>query len=100
MYPEGVTVKFLAMLSVLYSMAVIPDFVNAGRTGAFRTVSFAEGVRRSNLYVEAGADVIMPPQVMTGKQVKQLFHETHGPPNCVLTLVVKSCISAPTPIGL
>jgi methylisocitrate lyase len=58
-----------------------PDFVIVGRTDAFRTVSFAEGVRRSNLYVEAGADMIMPSHVTTGEQVKQLPHEIHAPLN-------------------
>jgi 2-methylisocitrate lyase-like PEP mutase family enzyme len=58
-----------------------PDFVIVGRTDAFRTVSFAEGVRRSNLLLEAGADMIMPSHVTTGEQVKQLPHEIHGPLN-------------------
>lgn len=58
-----------------------PDFVIVGRTDAFRTVSFAEGIRRSNLYVEAGVDMIMPSHVTTGDQVKQLTHEIHAPLN-------------------
>jgi len=58
-----------------------PDFVIVGRTDAFRTVSFAEGVRRSNLLLAAGADMIMPSHVTTGEQVKQLPHEIHGPLN-------------------
>ena len=58
-----------------------PDFIIVGRTDAFRTVSFAEGVRRSNLYVDAGADMIMPSHVSTGEQVKQLPHEIHAPLN-------------------
>jgi 2-methylisocitrate lyase-like PEP mutase family enzyme len=58
-----------------------PDFIIVGRTDAFRTVSFAEGVRRSNLYVEAGADMIMPSHVSTAEQVKQLPHEIHAPLN-------------------
>jgi 2-methylisocitrate lyase-like PEP mutase family enzyme len=58
-----------------------PDFVIVGRTDAFRTVSFEEGVRRSNLYVEAGADMIMPSHVTTGEQVKRLPHEIHAPLN-------------------
>jgi 2-methylisocitrate lyase-like PEP mutase family enzyme len=36
-----------------------PDFVIAARTDAMRTDGFAEGVRRANLYVEAGADMVM-----------------------------------------
>jgi 2-methylisocitrate lyase-like PEP mutase family enzyme len=58
-----------------------PDFIIVGRTDAFRTVSFEEGVRRSNLYVEAGADMIMPSHVTTGEQVKRLPHEIHAPLN-------------------
>jgi 2-methylisocitrate lyase-like PEP mutase family enzyme len=36
-----------------------PEFVIAARTDAMRTDGFAEGVRRANLYVEAGADMVM-----------------------------------------
>ncbi|MGB2888601.1 MAG: isocitrate lyase/PEP mutase family protein [Candidatus Acidiferrales bacterium] len=36
-----------------------PDFIIAARTDAMRTDGFAEGVRRANLYVEAGADMVM-----------------------------------------
>jgi 2-methylisocitrate lyase-like PEP mutase family enzyme len=36
-----------------------PDFVIVARTDAMRTDGFAEGVRRANLYAEAGADMIM-----------------------------------------
>jgi 2-methylisocitrate lyase-like PEP mutase family enzyme len=35
------------------------DFVIAARTDAMRTDGFAEGVRRANLYGEAGADMVM-----------------------------------------
>ena len=35
------------------------DFVIAARTDAMRTDGFAEGIRRANLYVEAGADMVM-----------------------------------------
>jgi 2-methylisocitrate lyase-like PEP mutase family enzyme len=58
-----------------------PDFIIVGRTDAFRTVSFEEGVRRSNLYVDAGADMIMPSHVTTGEQVKRLPHEIRAPLN-------------------
>jgi methylisocitrate lyase len=58
-----------------------PDFIIVGRTDAFRTVSFEEGIRRSNLYVEAGADMIMPSHVTTGEQVKRLPHEINAPLN-------------------
>ena len=36
-----------------------PDFVIAARTDAMITDGFAEGVRRANLYAEAGADMVM-----------------------------------------
>src|SRR5713101_2190078 len=36
-----------------------PDFVIAARTDAMISDSFAEGVRRANMYVEAGADMVM-----------------------------------------
>ena len=36
-----------------------PDFVIVARTDAMRTDGFAEGVRRANLYAEAGAAMIM-----------------------------------------
>jgi len=58
-----------------------PDFVIVGRTDAFRTVSFEEGIRRSNLLLEAGADMIMPSHVTTGEQIKRLPNEIHGPLN-------------------
>jgi 2-methylisocitrate lyase-like PEP mutase family enzyme len=58
-----------------------PDFIIVGRTDAFRTVNFAEGVRRSNLLLDAGVDMIMPSHVTTGEQVKQLPNEIRGPLN-------------------
>ena len=36
-----------------------PGFVIAARTDAMRTDGFSEGIRRANLYAEAGADMIM-----------------------------------------
>lgn len=36
-----------------------PDFVIIARTDAMRTHGYAEGVRRANLYAEAGADLVM-----------------------------------------
>lgn len=58
-----------------------PNFIIVGRTDSFRTVSFDEGVRRSNLYVEAGADMIMPSHTSTAEQVKRLPHEINAPLN-------------------
>lgn len=36
-----------------------PDFVIIARTDTMRTDGYAEGVRRANLYAEAGADLVM-----------------------------------------
>ena len=36
-----------------------PDFVIAARTDAMISDSFAEGIRRANMYAEAGADMVM-----------------------------------------
>jgi methylisocitrate lyase len=36
-----------------------PDFVIAARTDAMRTHDYSEGIRRANLYAEAGADMVM-----------------------------------------
>ena len=36
-----------------------PDFVITARTDSMRTHDYAEGIRRANLYVEAGADMVM-----------------------------------------
>ncbi len=36
-----------------------PEFVVVARTDAMRTEGYAEGVRRANLYAEAGADMVM-----------------------------------------
>jgi 2-methylisocitrate lyase-like PEP mutase family enzyme len=36
-----------------------PDFVIAARTDAMRTHDYSEGIRRANLYADAGADMVM-----------------------------------------
>jgi 2-methylisocitrate lyase-like PEP mutase family enzyme len=36
-----------------------PDFVLIARTDAMRTEGYEEGIRRANLYAEAGADLVM-----------------------------------------
>jgi 2-methylisocitrate lyase-like PEP mutase family enzyme len=58
-----------------------PDFIIVGRTDAIRTVGFAEGVRRANLFLEAGADMVMPSHAGNDDQVRQLPKEVHGPIN-------------------
>ncbi|HVB98316.1 MAG TPA: isocitrate lyase/PEP mutase family protein [Candidatus Dormibacteraeota bacterium] len=61
-----------------------PDFVIVARTDAIRTHGFAEGVRRANLYLEAGAQMIMMfPK--TGDEVRQLPKEVRGPINWTQT---------------
>ena len=57
-----------------------PDFIIVARTDAIRTVSFAEGIRRANVYLEAGADMIMI-YPRTAEQVRQIPKEVHGPIN-------------------
>ena len=57
------------------------NFVVVARTDSFKTVSFAEGIRRSNLALEAGAHMIMPSHVENVEQVKQLPKEINGPMN-------------------
>lgn len=59
-----------------------PDFVIVARTDTILTNGFAEGVRRANLYLEAGAQMIMLfPR--TPEEVRQLPKEVHGPINWV-----------------
>jgi methylisocitrate lyase len=58
-----------------------PDFIIVARTDAFKTVSFAEGIRRSNLAFDAGAHMIMPSHVENVEQVRQLPKEINGPMN-------------------
>jgi len=61
-----------------------PDFVIIARTDTIRTHGFAEGVRRANLYLEAGAHMIMIfPK--TGEEVRQLPKEVRGPINWTQT---------------
>jgi methylisocitrate lyase len=55
-----------------------PDFVIAARTDAMRTDGFAEGVHRANLYVEAGADMVMIfPN--TTEEARKAPAEVHAP---------------------
>jgi methylisocitrate lyase len=58
-----------------------PDFVIVARTDSFKTVGFAEGIRRCNLALEAGAQMVMPAHVETTEQVRQLPKEINGPMN-------------------
>ena len=79
------TIPFEAMLEkIRYAVKARrdPDFVIVGRTDAMRTHGFAEGVRRANLYAEAGADAIMlfPNTV---EEAKQAPKEVRAPLNYV-----------------
>ena len=57
---------------------VNPDFVIMGRTDAMKTESFEEGMRRVNLYLEAGADVVkIFPNTL--EEAKQAPKEAIGP---------------------
>ena len=56
------------------------DFVIGARTDAISTHGFAEGIRRANLYLEAGADyVLLFPR--TVEETGQIPKEVHGPLN-------------------
>jgi methylisocitrate lyase len=48
-----------------------PDFVIIARTDTIRTHSFAEGIRRANLYAKAGADIVQlfPSTIEEARQV-------------------------------
>jgi len=55
-----------------------PEFVICARTDAMRTDGFAEGVRRANAYLEAGADMIQCfPNTI--EEVRLAPREIHGP---------------------
>jgi methylisocitrate lyase len=58
------------------------DFVIGACTDAMNTQGFAEGIRRTNLYLQAGADyVTLFPR--TVEETKQVPKEVHGPLNFV-----------------
>ncbi len=51
--------EMIAKLKAALEARRDPDFVILARTDAMRTDGFAEGVRRANLYLEAGADMVL-----------------------------------------
>jgi 2-methylisocitrate lyase-like PEP mutase family enzyme len=69
---------FLAKLKAAQAARKDPDFVIQARTDAMRTHGFAEGVRRSNLYMEAGADMIIC-YPNTPEETRQAPKEINGP---------------------
>ncbi len=55
-----------------------PDMVIIARTDAMRTDGFAEGVERANLYLEAGAEMVLIfPSTL--EEAKQAPREIKGP---------------------
>lgn len=61
-----------------------PDLVINGRTDALRTFAskedgLAEAVRRGNLYLEAGADLVFVTGVCALEEVRVLVEKIHGP---------------------
>lgn len=61
-----------------------PDLVINGRTDALRTFAskrdgINEAVRRGNLYLEAGADLVFVTGVSTLEEVRELVKGIHGP---------------------
>jgi methylisocitrate lyase len=59
-----------------------PNTVICGRTDAIKTDGYKEGVRRANMYFEAGVDLMMifP---STPEEVVQIVKDVHGPINSV-----------------
>jgi 2-methylisocitrate lyase-like PEP mutase family enzyme len=53
-----------------------PDFIIMARTDAMLTEGFAEGVRRANLYLDAGADMaqVFPNNMEEARQAPKLIH--------------------------
>ena len=64
------------------------SFVLTARTDAFQVSAdgLAGAIRRSNLYREAGADVLYPPGVADLETIKTLVREIDGPLNIVTGL--------------
>jgi 2-methylisocitrate lyase-like PEP mutase family enzyme len=61
-----------------------PDLVINGRTDALkafgsRKEGLNEAIRRGNLYLEAGADIVFVTAVSTLEEVRELVKEIHGP---------------------
>lgn len=51
--------EMVAKVKAAVAARTDPNFVIMGRTDAMRTHGFAEGVERANLYLEAGAEMVM-----------------------------------------
>jgi len=51
--------EMVAKIKAAVAARTDPNFVIMGRTDAMKTSGFAEGVERANLYLEAGAEMVM-----------------------------------------
>ncbi len=56
-----------------------PDFVIIARTDARAVLGIEEAIRRANLYVEAGADVIFPEAPQSKEELKLFAEEIQAP---------------------
>jgi methylisocitrate lyase len=70
--------EMVAKIKAALAARTDPDFVIMARTDAMHTDGFAEGVARANLYLEAGAEMVMIfPD--TEKEARQAPREIKGP---------------------
>jgi len=70
--------EMVAKIKAALAARTDPDFLIMARTDAMHTDGFAEGVARANLYLEAGADMVMIfPD--TEKEARQAPREIKGP---------------------
>lgn len=70
--------EMVAKIKAALAARTDPNFFIMGRTDAMRTDGFAEGVERANLYLEAGAEMVMifP---STREEAIQAVKEINGP---------------------
>jgi methylisocitrate lyase len=70
--------EMLVKLKAALKARTDPDFTIIARTDAMRTESFEEGVARANLFLEAGADMVMVfPNNL--EEARRAPHEIKGP---------------------
>jgi methylisocitrate lyase len=70
--------EMVAKIKAAVAARTDPDMVIIARTDAMRTDGFAEGVARANLYLEAGAEMVLV-FPSTVEEVKQAAREIKGP---------------------
>jgi 2,3-dimethylmalate lyase len=56
-----------------------PDFIINARTDVFAVMGIEEAIRRSNLYLQAGADLAFIDGIKTRKDIEQAVREIQGP---------------------